>query len=298
MSEQVKETVEKKVVRRGIGTARGTTRLKFSNEQAKNNGLFIAHLDSVEVKTITIGEEKTGMPSFNGMELPKLVLTFASNEDDAAKRHYINLQFLPVESNAETIEGGKDAWKVNIVFDWLKHLLNTFVTKGRDLTDEEIDALSLSYQDFNEAGEYVPVEAEEVVASWKSLFENFENMFNRGGKEGKPVYKTADNKFIPLWIKLVRCIKTSKGWKNVSNGDLSFPSIVGEGCVEVFKPNVLPSIKLDPIRETIHPKVAEDKPKTPNMPSPAMGMMGGVPVDTMGGGFDNIAMDAAEDMPF
>ena len=293
MSEQVKETVEKKVVRRGIGTARGTTRLKFSNEQAKNNGLFIAHLDSVEVKTITIGEEKTGMPSFNGMELPKLVLTFASNEDDVAKRHYINLQFLPVESNAETIEGGKDAWKVNIIFDWLKHLLNTFVTKGRDLTDEEVDALSLTYQDFNEAGEYVPVEAEEVVASWKSLFENFENMFNRGGKEGKPVYKTADNKFIPLWIKLVRCIKTSKGWKNVSNGDLSFPSIVGEGCVEVFKPNVLPSIKLDPIRETIHPKVAEEKPKTPNMPNPTMGMMGGVPVDTMGGGFDNIAIDAA-----
>ena len=43
MSEQVsKETTVKGVVRRGIGTARGTSRLKFSHEIAKPNGLFLA----------------------------------------------------------------------------------------------------------------------------------------------------------------------------------------------------------------------------------------------------------------
>lgn len=292
------KVAEKKVIRRGISTARGTSRLKFSNEIAKPNGLFIAHLDSVEVKTITIGEDKTGMPTFNGLEIPKLVLTFASNEEDAQKRRYVTLQFMPVESNAETIPSGKDAWKVDIIFNWFKHLMTTFVAKNRELTEEEEVALSLNYQDFDDNGEYVPVEPEEVIASWKSLFENFENIFNRGGKDEKPVYKTTDNKFIPIWIKLVRCLKTKKGWSNVANGDLSFPSIVGEGCIEIFKQNTPPSIRLDVIRESIVPKV-EDKPKTPNLGMMPVNNMAGVSVSPMSGGFDNVAMEsAADDMPF
>ena len=299
-NEEVK--VEKKVIRRGIGTARGTTRLKFTHEIAKPNGLFLAHLDSVEVKTITIGEDKTGMPSFNGMELPKLVLTFASNEEDVNKRHYTTLQFLPVESNAETIPGGKDEWKINNIFDWLKHILNVYLLKGREFTDEEITALSLNYQDFNEDGDYEPVDVEEVVSSWKNIFNNFENICNRGGKDNKAIYKTTEGKILPVWIKLIRCIKTTKkGWVNVSGGDLSFPSIVGEGCVELFKNNVMPSLRIDTIRETILPKVIEDKAKTPNIGNPGMNtLMGGIPVDTMAGGLsmDNVAIAAADDMPF
>lgn len=293
----INETPAKKVVRRGIGTARGTSRLKFTHEIAKPNGLFIGHLDSVEVKTITIGEEKTGMPSFNGMELPKLVLTFATNEEDVAKRHFVTLQFLPVESNAETIPGGKDEWKFNVIFDWLKHLMNVFVSKNREMTEDEINALSVSYTDFNEEGEYVPVDPTVVVSSWRTVFENFENIFNRGNNE-KEVYKSADNKFISLWIKLVRCIKTKKGWVNVSNGDLSFPSIVGEGCIELFKQNAMPSIRLDAVKESILPKVV-DKPKQPTaLDVPVMG--GGIPITVMPTDFNanNINYDAAEDMPF
>ena len=119
----------KKVSRRGIGTARGTTRLKFSHEQAKQNGLFLGHLDSVAVTMIQIGEDKTGMPSFNGLEIPKLTVTFASNEEEVNKRHYQNLTFTAVESNANTIPGGKEEWKVNTVFDWFKHILNVYVLK-------------------------------------------------------------------------------------------------------------------------------------------------------------------------
>lgn len=297
MEKVIKETPKKEVVRRGIGTARGTSRLKFSHEIAKSNGLFIAHLESVEVKTITIGEEKTGMPSFNGMELPKLLLTFASNEDDVNKRHYATLQFMPVESNAETIPGGKDEWKFNIVFDWLKHLMNVFVAKNRDLTDEEISALSVNYTDFDESGDYVPVDPKVVADSWRTIFENFENIFNRGNQD-KEVYKTSDNKFIPLWIKLVRCVKTKKGWTNTANGDLAFPSIVGEGCIEIMKQNVLPSIRLDAVKESILPKVVENRPKAPShLDVPAMG---GIPVSQIPGDL-NINSgygDIPEEMPF
>lgn len=296
--------VEKKTIRRGIAAARGTTRLKFSHEQAKKNGLFIGHLDSVVCSMIQIGEDKTGMPSFNGLEIPKLVFTFASDEADVAKRHYVTLQFTAVESNANTIPGGKDDWKINSVFDWLKHILNVYVLKGREMTDDEVNALSLDFEDFDEQGEYVPVEPEKVIAGWKTLFENFENIVNRG-REGQPYYKTKDGKDISVWLKLLRYVKTKKGWTPVNNGDLSFPSFVGEGCIEIYKQNTLPAIRIDSVKEAIVPMNVE-KAKAPNMN--AMGVigasnpaMGGIPVvDPMAnvGNFSGIATEAAEDMPF
>lgn len=304
---EVQEEVQnvKKVNRRGVAAARGTTRLKFSHEQAKQNGLFIGHLESVVVSMIQIGEDKTGMPSFNGLEIPKIVLTFASNDPEVSKRNYVSLQFTAVESNANTIPGGKDEWKVNTVFDWFKHILNVYVLKGRELTEDEANALTLSFEDFDEQGEYVPVEPEDVVAGWKTLFENFENIINRG-RDGQPYYKSKDGKYIPVWIKLLRYIKTGKkGWQPVNNGDLAFPSFVGEGCIEVYKQNTPPSIRIDSIKEAIIPMNVE-KAKAPNMPTPGMGgiaapAMGGVPVvDPMvgAGNFNGIATEAAEDMPF
>ena len=269
---EVQEEVQnvKKVNRRGVAAARGTTRLKFSHEQAKQNGLFIGHLESVVVSMIQIGEDKTGMPSFNGLEIPKIVLTFASNDPEVSKRNYVTLQFTAVESNANTIPGGKDEWKVNTVFDWFKHILNVYVLKGRELTEDEADALTLSFEDFDEQGEYVPVEPEDVVAGWKTLFENFENIINRG-RDGQPYYKSKDGKYIPVWIKLLRYIKTGKkGWQPVNNGDLAFPSFVGEGCIEVYKQNTPPSIRIDSIKEAIIPMNVE-KAKAPNMPTPGMG---------------------------
>ena len=304
---EVQEEVQnvKKVNRRGVAAARGTTRLKFSHEQAKQNGLFIGHLESVAVSMIQIGEDKTGMPSFNGLEIPKIVLTFASNDPEVSKRNYVSLQFTAVESNANTIPGGKDEWKVNSVFDWFKHILNVYVLKGRELTEDEANALTLSFEDFDEQGEYVPVEPEDVVAGWKTLFENFENIINRG-RDGQPYYKSKDGKYIPVWIKLLRYIKTGKkGWQPINNGDLAFPSFVGEGCIEVYKQNTPPSIRVDSVKEAIIPMNVE-KAKAPNMPTPGMGgvaapAMGGVPVvDPMvgAGNFNGIATEAAEDMPF
>ena len=301
------EKAVKKVNRRGIASARGTSRLKFSHELAKQNGLFIGHLDSVTLNTINIGEDSTGMPSFNGLEIPRITITFASNEEDVTKRHYISITFNAVESNVNTIPGGKEEWKVNSVFDWFKHILNVYLLKGRELNDEEANALSLNFEDFDEQGEYVAVEPEDVVAGWKVLFENFENIINRG-RDGQPIFKTKDGKNIPIWIKLIRYIKNNKkGWQPVNNGDLAFPTFVGEGCIEIFKQNTLPSIRLDAIKEAILPMNIE-KPKSPNMPSPGMnnGMsaaMGGVPVgDTMtsmgANNFGNIATEAMDDMPF
>lgn len=289
----------KKVSRRGLGSARGTARLKFGNDQAKPNGLFLGHLEEVKYSTITIGEDKTGMPSFNGFEIPKLTLTFASNEEDPNKRHYVSKTFTAVESNVNTIPGGKEEWKVNSVFDWLKHVLNVYYLKGRELTDEEVTALSLTFEDFDEQGEYVSVDTEIVINAWKVLFENFENIMNRG-KDGKPVYHDKNNKFIPVWLKLLRYVKSRKSWTPINNGDLSLPQFVGEGCIEIYQQNTIPSIKIDLVKETIL-IINVEKPKTPNMP--AVGgmapMMGGVAIDqTMNPMGTDISNQTIDDMPF
>lgn len=290
-----------KTNRRGLGSARGTQRMKFSHEHALANGLFMAHLDSVTVSSILIGEDKTGLPSFNGMQIPRIAFTFASNEAEPNKRRYVTLSFTAVESNVDTIPGGSKEWTVNVVFDWFKHILDVFHLKGRELTQEEEDALSLPFTDFDENGDYQAVDVEEVVAGWRTLFENFANMLNTG-KNGAPMYKTVDGKNISLWIKLIRYNKTVKnGWKPVvASGDLTFPTFVGEGCIEIFNQQSKPAIRLDAVKEAIKPmNIEANKPKAPNMPA-MPGINGGIPVgDPMDGGFDaGLSAEAATDMPF
>ena len=295
--------------RRGIGSARGTTRLKFDHKMALPNGLFLGHIDEVSVSMVTIGEDTSGMPSFNGLEVPRLNIIFASNEDDVNKRKYAPLSFLAQESNAETIYGGKNEWQINRIFDYLQHILKVFVLKGRELTEEEEIALSLDFEDTDEDGNYIPVPAEEVIASWTKVFNNFTTMLNTG-RNGAPVFKSKDGKNIQVYGKLIRCVKTKKGWQNVTNGDLAFPTYVGEGVFEIVVQNQTPALRIDVVRESIAPRVLEAA-KKPNMPNNPMGVTGGLPggyagvTVPMGGGLadpmagpEGIAMEAAEDSPF
>ena len=291
---------------RGIGTARGTNRMKFSHTDAKNNGLFLGHIESIEVKEVKIGEDTTGMPSFNGLIIPRLVINFASNEKEANRRKYTQLTFNAQESNIETIPGGSKAWAVDAIFNWMKHLLDVFVTKGaRDLNKEETNALTLPFDDTDDEGNYVSVEPETVIAGWKTLFENFANIMNKTDKEGAhPVYQDASGKPITIWMKLLRYVKGSAKknatWKKVNNGELGLPNIVGEGCIEIFKQNVAPAIRLNPVTESILPR-KEEEAKAPNIGVP--GMNSGIPAaDPMIGGgidpMDDMFAAASEDMPF
>ena len=287
----------KKPIRRGVSTAVGTTNLKFDTRDMQPNGLFLAHLDKVEVTTFVPGEGKTGMPSFNGLEVPRITFVFASNEDEINKRRKVYLQFNAVESTALTIPGKSEEWKVNIPLNYLKHILDVFVFKGREMTEKEAEALSLDYVDFDENGEYVTVSPETVLAAWKNLFTNIVTLLDTGNN-GKPCYKTADNKYIPLWIKLIRYFKVKNEWKEVNNGSLSFPQFVGEGAIEIFKPNVHPIIKVDITRERIKVMdLQKQAPKAPNANLPA-GPAGGIDVSSiMGGGIAGPAIPAEEDLP-
>jgi len=269
-------TPAKPARRRGITNETvGTTRLRFSHVDAKPNGLFVGHLDDVQITKVDIKEDSSGMPSFRGIELSRLVFTFASNEEDKTKRRYQTLSFFPVESNVNTIPGGKEEWKVTRIFNYLKHILDVYVLRGQPMTAEMEDALSLGFEDFDEQGEYVVVDPKTVADAWNKLFENFFNLFNTA-KDGAPAWKTKDGKLIPIWIKLIRYIKAGqKGWVEVDRGNLSFPTYPGEGVIELFIQNTAPTIKLDATREAIKPMNIEKK-RTPNLSIP--GMAGGVDV--------------------
>lgn len=294
---------QKPARRRGISNETvGTTRLRFSHTDAKPNGLFVGHLDDVQLTKVDIKEDSAGMPSFRGIELSRLVLVFASNDEDKAKRRYQTLSFMPVESNVNTIPGGKEEWKVTRIFNYLKHILDVFVLHGQPMSPEMEDALALDFVDFDENGEYSTVAPEVVATAWNKLFSNFFNLFSTA-KDGGAAWKTKDGKFIPLWIKLVRYIKSGKnGWTEVDRGNLSFPTYPGEGVIEVYVQNVAPTIKLDATREAIRPMNIEKK-KTPNLAIPGatpggVEMMGVVGSEMAGGmpgyGFGG---ESVEDMP-
>lgn len=300
-------TIAKKS-RRGIGSARGTTRLKFDHKMALPNGLFLGHIDEVSVKMVKIGEETSGMPSFNGLEVPRLSIVFASNEPNANDRKYNTLSFMAQESNAETIPNGDKEWTVNRIFDYMKHVLNVFVLKGRELTEEEEIALSLPFEDFDDNGDYVPLAPETVIEGWAQVFNNFATILNTYNN-GAPAFYDKAGKPLQVYAKMLRAVKSKKGWQNVTNGDLAFPSFVAEGVFEIYKPNIAPNLRIDIVRESITPKVIETnkKPNMPAMPGMTAAMPTGysnVGISDMGGiqdpmaGPDGIGITAMEDSPF
>lgn len=306
---QLAEVANKKK-RRGISNeTRATSRLKFDDVRDANkaNGLFQGHLESVEVKDITIGEETTGMPSFNGMTVPKLILTFASNHPAVAERRYVSMQFLPAESNVDTIPNGSKAWQVDRIMAYLKHLLDVYLLKGKPMSEEQEDALTLAFEDFDDNGEYVSVDPTEVINGWRVLFENFANIMNTG-KDGKPIYVTADGKIIPIWMKLLRFTKNKGQWKPVEGGnragDLAFPGFVGEGVIELFVTNKAPILKVDATKEKIAVMDIAKTPTNPAVPGMPGAPMGGVPAGFGDGmGADNGSPipafpGAGEDLPF
>lgn len=297
----------KAVRRRGISNeTQGTSRLRFSHTDAKPNGLFVGHLEDVQLTKVDIKEDSAGMPSFRGIELNRLVLTFASNDEDKAKRRYQTLSFMPVESNVNTIPGGKEEWKVTRIFNYLKHILDVYVLRGGAMTPDMENALTLDFEDFDENGEYCQIAPEAVAAGWNKLFANFFNLFFTA-KEGAPAWKTKDGKFIPVWIKLIRYIKAGqKGWTEIDRGNLAFPTYPGEGVLEVYVQNTAPTIKLDATREAIRPMNIE-KNKKPNLQIPGapgggvdMGAgFGGVQGSEMGAGMAGYGFggEAVDDMP-
>ena len=292
--------------RRGVSNqTQAVAQLKFHEKDAAPNGLFIGHLEEVRVDW-SVNEEGG---AFQGLKVPRVTLHFASEHKNASEQRHVYQTIFPQPSNVDTIPGGKDAWRVDNVLNWIKHILDIYYLKGREMTPSEEDALTLNFVDYEEDANgkfvYVPVDTEkEVIPAYRTLFDNFVAMMNgqfelADGEVAKPCYKTADGKFIPAWLKLIRHKKVKGQWKNAGqNGELAFDGFIGNGVVELMKKDMPPAVlRLDLSKESITPKEVN---RQPTIGAPAA-MGGGVPVDgmPMGNAPANGAFnDAQGDLPF
>lgn len=292
-----------KKIRRGVNNqTQAVNQLRFHEKDAAQNGLFVGHLEEIKVEWSTNADSK----SFTGLSVPRLTYHFASNHANVNERRHVYNTLFPVESNVNTIPNGTEAWKVDNILNWIKHTLDVFYLKGRQLTPEEEDALALSFCDFDDNGEYVVVDQQEVVDAYAALFNNVVSImtgqFNAAdGADSHPCYKDANGKFINVWMKLLRHKRRKNDWVNVGqNGELGFDQFIGSGAIEIQKPNTPPAIlRIDLAKESITPKETKKQPTmgTPGMP---MGNVMAGAVD-MGMGAQNSAFADAtmgEEMPF
>lgn len=290
--------------RRGVSNkTKAVSQLKFHEKDAANNGLFIGHLTEARVDWSTNAEGK----QFTGMAVPRLTFHFASNHANVSEQRHVYQSLNPVESTVNTIPGGSEEWKVNNVFNWIKHILDVFYLKGREFTEAEEDALTLPFEDFDDNGEYVVVDPEVVINGYAVIFNNAAAMLNGSfnladGETAKPCFKTADGKVIPCWLKLLRHKKYKNSWNNVvSSGDLAFDNFIGNGVVELVKKDSMPLVlRLDLSKESITPKEVNKQP-TIGIPgaNPTMGgVIPGAPAIDMGMSNNSAFNDAAGDMPF
>lgn len=292
--------------RRGVNNeTKAVSQLKFHEKDAAQNGLFLGHLVDVTMNWATAKDGTT----FAGLKLPYLTFHFASQHPNINEQRHVYHTLFPIESNLATIPGGDDEWRVNNVLNWIKHMLDIYYLNGRQLTEAEEDALALPFCDYDDNGEYVMVEPQEVLNGYAALFANVVNMlegkFNLAeGETPKPCYKDASGKPIVVWMKLLRHKKGKKGWNNVTpNGDLGFDTFIGAGAIEKYKgQGTLPAVlRIDLSKESITPKETKKDPTVGGQMLQGM-MQGAVMPGAIPTGMpmDNAAFAAAgnDDLPF
>lgn len=269
-------TTAPKKRRRGISNeTRTTSRKKFSHKDAINNlWLFVGHLHA-RVAWVTMKEDNNMRPAFAGKAIPQLVIEATSLHTNPADVRVASKTFWPYESNVDYIPGGAKEKFINMDFAWIKHFLDVVVFKGREMTDEESEMLELGYVDYDDNGQYEPVEVEDVIKAWGVLFDNVVKLVETG-ENGKSALLDKVGNQRQFWFRLNRYYKNKGDWafsgQGSEEGDLVFPNIVGQGIFEEkfmldathFKE---PSLMFDITKERIAPMdgVQSKQKKAPNL---------------------------------
>ena len=228
----------------------------------------------------------------------KLVIEATSLHTNPADVRVASKTFWAYESNVDYIPGGAKEKFINMDFAWIKHFLDVVVFKGREMTDEESEMLELGYVDYDDNGQYEPVEVEDVIKAWGVLFDNVVKLVETGGENGKSALLDKVGNQRQFWFRLNRYYKNKGDWafsgQGSEEGDLVFPNIVGQGIFEEkfmldathFKE---PSLMFDITKERIAPMdgVQSKQKKAPNLAAaPGIGgiaMGAGIVQPNMGG---------------
>lgn len=303
-------TAAPKKRRRGISNeTRTTSRKKFSHKDAINNiWLFVGNLHA-RVAWVTMKEESNMRPAFAGKAVPQLIIEATSLHTNPVDVRVASKTFWAYESNVDYIPGGSKEKFINMDFAWIKHFLDVVVFKGREMTDEESEMLELGYVDYDDNGQYEPVEVEDVIKAWGVLFDNVVKLVETGGENGKSALLDKAGNQRQFWFRLNRYYKNKGDWafsgQGSEEGDLVFPNIVGQGIFEekfMIDANHFrePSLLFDFTKERIAPMegVQSKQKKVPNLAAAAgiggiaMGAgivqprMGGMPNLGVAGGFN------------
>lgn len=303
-------TAAPKKRRRGISNeTRTTSRKKFSHKDAINNiWLFVGNLHA-RVAWVTMKEESNMRPAFAGKAVPQLIIEATSLHTNPVDVRVASKTFWAYESNVDYIPGGSKEKFINMDFAWIKHFLDVVVFKGREMTDEESEMLELGYVDYDDNGQYEPVEVEDAIKAWGVLFDNVVKLVETGGENGKSALLDKAGNQRQFWFRLNRYYKNKGDWafsgQGSEEGDLVFPNIVGQGIFEekfMIDANHFrePSLLFDFTKERIAPMegVQSKQKKAPNLAAAAgiggiaMGAgivqpgMGGMPNFGAAGGFN------------
>lgn len=235
--------------RRGINNeTRSTTRRKFTDKYLDpKTRLAGVMFHSVEVKYATFKD--TANSQFAGMAVPFIAFTLKSvtGKNDAEKA-FIEIKYNAVESTTETMEGGDEAYKVDSQLSMMKHIIDVAVKNGKPLTDDELDGLELDFCDKDDDGNFIALDAQEVLDAYYKFYKFIVDMCNA---ESSLMFKGSDGKPVVYWAKLIRYIKSKKQWRAVNDDQLGFPMFVGEGILERAIPNTAPLIEINPATEQI-----------------------------------------------
>lgn len=252
------EDTKKKITFGVTNTTFTVTRKKFSEANAASNKLFITQLEDVEVNWSEVKDGDTSTSPFRGLKMPRLTFRFASNHNDDRKC-YVDKTLFPIDFNASTIPGGDKEGMIENIFSWIKYIIDIYRNK-KPYTDKESQALTFSFE-VEDVADLILIDKQDLLNEYGKIFNNAAAILNGSfelteGQTPKPIYKTIDGKAIPVWTKLIRCIKTKQGWFNVNpNGDLGFPTFLGEGVLEKVHGNNPPEIiRFDVVKESITPQ--------------------------------------------
>ncbi len=224
-----------------LGSARGAAVKKFTLDKNVNDGLVLLALEDVKVDTITLGDN-TKEISFNGKELPRLSFIFRqANAQPGVRPAYYYHSFRPVEHTEDNVLNKQ--WKYNQIMDYITHFHHVFAGR-EDYTASELELANFPMEEINEKGEFIPQEADKVIAAWTTFFTGVAQMFNGYGKKPVVLYKKEDGSPKIVWAKLL-LYETIKGKvTEVNNGDPGMPNFVGDGTIELYIKGIKSSLRI------------------------------------------------------
>ena len=248
--------------KKGMGIrkdTRGASMLKFKPSMEVNDGLCIGYL-----KEITIGKaeykdsQKGDYAEFAGKAVPTLNFVFEGMPEGKGHNAPIYVHsFKPMP-----IVPGKYSWFYDSIFQTLKHFIDVYTMDN--FLDAYEDLLCL------EVDPETPMEFDELVAAYKEFFAGVVKVFNGDGAELPCIYRNGKGEGILAWMKLLLYYNG----KEVNNGSYGFSGYPGEGLIELYTPEVKPSLRIMIEKgESIIPKA-----KTSNAPVAPAPTSAGVPM--------------------